>query len=365
MWARRASLGAVTAALLALSGGALRASGPSVARDPVAAEIERCSAILKKSPAADEISADVKKNGEPALDRARQALRDGRRLLALQRLGSARMGIEAAEYLQARPASQRKDVALFEAEWARVGKALRPVLEGSAATRFESVRPAAVRALAESTIGQVRGYYEASLDYGRSTMPDSGLFYLGTAQAQRDFAAFCRNLPGGAPLPPPPVRGLAPELDALETRLLAAYRPPASIDRHADFIVTSASLNEAKELDAAGRRYGALLRYLQAAQRFATLTPPPADPGDLKSRLAQIEARLAASSSDQSLGRLFVEAAQADLATEGSNGATASAIVQEVLPLYTAAVAALEPAREAAPKPDSAVTVTLVRWPYT
>ena len=110
MWARRASLWAVTAALLALSGGALRASGPSVpsvSRDPLAAEIERCSAILKKSPAADEISADVKKNGEPALDRARQALRDGRRLLALQRLGGARMGIEAAEYLQARPAAQR------------------------------------------------------------------------------------------------------------------------------------------------------------------------------------------------------------------------------------------------------------------
>ena len=208
----------------------------------------------------------------------------------------------------------------------------------------------------------MRGYYEASLDYGRSTMPDSGLFYLGTAQAQRNFAAFCRSLPSGAPLPPPAVRSLAPELDALEGRLLAAYRPPASIDRHVDFIVTSASLKEARELDAAGRRYGALLRYLQAAQRFAALTPPPADLGDLKPRLAQIDARLAASPSDQSLGRLFVEAAQADLATEGSNGAAASAIVQEVLPLYTAA---LEPARSAASKPDAAVTVTLVRWPYT
>lgn len=365
MWARRASLWAVTAALLALPGGALRASGPPFPRDPLAAEIERCSAILKKSPAADEISADVKKNGEPALDRARQALRDGRRLLALQRVGSARMGIEAAEYLQSRPPGQRKDVALFEAEWKRVGKALKPELDGSAATRFENVRPAAVRALAESTIAQVRGYYEASLDYGRSTMPDSGLFYLGTAQAQRDFAAFCRNVPAGSPLPPPPVRGLGPELDALEARVLAAYRPPASIDRHVDFIVTSASLNEAKELDAAGRRYGALLRYLQAAQRFATLTPPPADLTDVKFRLSQIDAGLAGSSSDQSIGRLFVEAAQADLATEGSNGAAAAAIVQEVLPLYTAAVAPLEPARPAAPKPDAAVTVTLVRWPYT
>ena len=363
MWVKRFTPAAVLAALLALSGSAVRASGaPKAAPDPLAADIERWLAVLRKSPAADEISADVKKNAVPALERARQALSDGRRLLALQRLGSARMGIEAGEYLRARPAGQRKDLALFQAEWARVGRMLRLDLAPVSSNRFESVRSAAVRALAESTFGQVRPYYEASLEYGRSTVPDSGLLYLGTALSQREFATFCRNLPPGTPRPAPSLRSLTPELDDLEARLLAAYRPPASMDRHVEFIVTSASLKEARELDAAGFRYGALLRYLQAVQRFGTLTPPESDLAQLKSRLAEMESKLAASSSDESVGRLFVEAAQADLAMEGSSGAAASAIVRDVFPLYASA---LRPAPARAPKGEAAVTVTLVRWPYT
>jgi hypothetical protein len=43
---------------------------------------------------------------------------------------------------------------------------------------------------------RVRVYYDASREYGRSTTPDSGLFYLGSAQAERDFAAFARRLLG-------------------------------------------------------------------------------------------------------------------------------------------------------------------------
>ncbi|MEP6768609.1 MAG: hypothetical protein ABJC61_08075 [Acidobacteriota bacterium] len=359
---KHATLLVLTAALLAVSGDALRASGPGKTADPLAAEIDRWSAILAKSPAADEISADVKKNGGPALERARQALRDGRRFLALQRLASARLQIQAAEFLQGRPAAERKDVALFEGEWARVGKSIQADLAPVAPNRFDDVRPAAVRALAESTFGQVRPYYEASLDYGRSTMPDSGLLYLGTALSQRDFSAFCRTLPAVPRRSPPAVRSLAPELDALETRLLAAYRPPASIDRHVDFIVTSASLKDARELDAAGLRYGALLRYLQAVQRLGTLQPPEADRGALKSKLGEAAAKLDASPSDDSLARLFVEGAQADLEAEGSNGAAASAIVRDVLPLYAAA---LEPGAPRPPAAPAAVTVTLVRWPYT
>ncbi len=365
---KRLALAAVTAALLPLSGDALPAGASRIAgtrpADPLAAEIERWAAVLEKSPATDEISADARKNGVPALERARQALRDGRRLLALQRLGSARMQIEAVEYLEKRPAGQRRDVTLFEAEWKRVGRSIEADLAPPAPDRFASVRSAAIRAIAESTFGQVRPHYEASLDYGRSTTPDSGLIYLGTALSQREFAAFCRTLPPERAGQAPRMRSLAPELDRFEARLLAAYRPPASIDRHTDFIISSASLKDARELDAAGLRYGALLRYLQAAQRFGTLGPPETDLAALKTRLAEIQSALAASASDESVGRLFVEAAQADLSTEGSTGVAASAIVRDVLPLYTAA---LQPPPPVAARlsPEAVVTVTLVRWPYT
>jgi hypothetical protein len=93
--------------------------------------------------------------------------------------------------------------------------------------------------------------------------------------------------------------------------VLAAYRPPASIERHTDFIRASASLKEAHELDALGLRHGALLRYLQAAQRFAPSAAVPAGPPDaLEARLREYDARLASRERDDSIGRLFLETAQ-------------------------------------------------------
>ena len=63
------------------------------------------------------------------------------------------------------------------------------------------------------------------------------------------LAAFCRTLSFPAPRRAPPLRPLAGEVDALDTALLSAYRPPASIDRHSEFITASAAIKEARELD--------------------------------------------------------------------------------------------------------------------
>src|SRR6202035_5658668 len=262
-----------------------------------------------------------------------------------------------------RPAERRSEPA-FEAEWARMGGVLRADLGAPSAAAFDGVRPAAARALGEAALPQVRAYYQASLDYGKSTEPASGLYYLGLAQAERELAAFCRTLSAPSSLPPPPVRDLHAELDALEGELLAAYRPPASIARHGEFIGASSTLKEARELDAAGLRYGALLRYLQAAQRVAALRPPSPTPLDLAAgalarRLRELDARLAASGVDDSLGRLFLETAEAEAAASPS---AAAEIAGDVLPRYFAALA---PARPEPPKPAPRVTVTLVRWPYT
>jgi hypothetical protein len=248
-----------------------------------------------------------------------------------------------------------------------MGRVLQSDLGTTSPRAFDGVRPAAVRALAEAALPQVRVFYQASLEYGRSTMPDSGLFYLGSARAQREFAAFCRTLSFPAPRRAPPLRPLAGELDALEATLLSAYRPPASIDRHSEFITASSTLNEARELDSAGLRYGALLKYLQAALRTALLAPAPPKPlGDapLADRLHGLEGRLTAGDRDHSIGRIFLESAQADeaAAVPPARPATAEAIAADVLPRY---FAALEPARPRPRRPAPRVTVTLVRWPYT
>lgn len=378
-------------ALLLLAGGiaACRAADPpgpgeaSPAADPLAAEIERWSAFLRDK-AGDPRWASARQSGEPALARAGQALQDGRRLLALQRLANVRGNLATMAYMLERPAGQRKEMARFEAEWKRMGQVLRADLGGPSPAALDGVRPAAARALAEAALPQVKLNYQASLGYGRTTEPDSGLFYLGSAQAQHDLIAMLRDLSPASSEPPPPLRDLTPELDALEAAMLAAYRPPASIERHGEFIGASSTVKEARELNAAGLRHGALLRYLQAALRIAPLAgqaagpaaPPPSSPADseLAARLRQHAARLSGSGGDASLGQLFVELAEGELAEAPGEAPAdaaisrgiAAAIDSDVLPRYVAALGpAPRPTLRSTPRPAPTVTVTLVRWPYT
>jgi hypothetical protein len=331
----------------------------------MAPELTRWSAFLHTHSADDEIWKQVKESSDPLLARTQQALLDGRSLLALQRFVALREGLSAAAYMGERSAGERKDMAAFEGEWKRMGSVLQGDLKAPSPAAFEGLRPAALRALGEASLAQVRVYYEASLEYGRNTMPDAGLYYLGAARAQQELSMLLRGLAQPTTLPAPAVRPIEAELDAFETELLAAYRPPASIDKHREFIGISAALKEARELSAAGLDHGALLRYLQAAQRFGPLRPDAgrADEAAIAGRLRDVRERLAASGVDHSLARMFVEGAEANLAERSEAGsAIALAIADQVLPRY---LAALEPERPRAPRPDPGVTVTLVRWPYT
>ncbi|HVG11071.1 MAG TPA: hypothetical protein VNM67_25435 [Thermoanaerobaculia bacterium] len=300
--------------------------------DPLAAEIERWSASLENRPAEDKLKQQV----QPVLARAEEALGQGKRLLALQSLVAAREELAVAAYMGGRPAEQRKDMAAFEAEWARMGDTLKK----DSPAKPEDLHPAAARALGEAALPQVRIYYDASLEYGRNTMPEQGLYYLGSAQAQREVVDLLGKVSVPSSRREPPLRPLRPELDALEAEMLAVYRPPVSIERHKEFIAASSTLKEARELDEAGLRHGALLRYLQAAHQFAPLrgASPTSDTTALEKRLSQGDV-------DHSIGQLFLESGQAD-----------------ALPRY---FAALEPARPQEPGPAPKVTVTLVRWPYT
>jgi hypothetical protein len=355
-----ATVATLAAALGAMVGPGARARA---ATDPIAAEIDRWSAFVKSNPASDEIWKQIKDGSAAALDRAAEALRAGRRLLALQRLAHAREHLSAATYMGERSAAERNDTAGFEAEWRRMGSVLGDDLAPPRADALAGVHPAAVRALGEAALPQVRVYYEASLEYGRNTMPDSGLFYLGSAQAQRDFVVFARTLAERSSLRPPAVRALGPELDALEAEMLAVYRPPLSIDKHPQFITASSLLKEGRELDTAGLRYGALLRYLQAAYRFAPLrtTPPALDAAALAAELDRVGERLKTGGADHSLGLLFLETAQSEAMTAGG-AANAAFILADVLPRY---FRALEVSRPQPPLPPAKVAITLVRWPYT
>ncbi len=356
----RRALAAFATAVLASSDA--RPLDTPQARDPLADEIARWTAFLSTDKGSAAMWEDVKKASGPVLARAEQARRDGRRLLAIQRLAAAREGLAASQYIFSLEGPQRNDRERFEAEWRAVGERLRADLAPPAADALAGLAPLALRAIGEASLPQVRIYYEASLDYGRSTVFDAGLYYIGSALAQRELPGLLKSLADPMPAAPLAQRSLEPELRELESEILAAYRPPASIDRHVDFIRASAAVKEARELDALGLRHGALLRYLQGVQRFAPVrasgSTAPLEPG-----LAEYDARLREGGRDHTIGRLFLETAQA-LASpgDGTDPAAARAIVESVLPRY---FAALEPRAPLAGPPAARATVTLVRWPYT
>ncbi len=308
--------------------------------DPLAAEIARWTQFLRGHAATGEDWDQIKRATEPALTSAQKALARGHRWFALQRLGAARAYLAAsqyAEHAQARKPAAGDPAAGVEAEWKRLGGVLAKDLAPPPPGELSGVEPAAVRAIAEAALPQVRAYYESSLEYGRATMPKYGFLYLGLAQAQRDFALFCRTVAARSGRRAPALRGLGAELDALEAELLAAYRPPASIDKHSDFIAASDALKEARELDAAGLRYGALSRYLLADQRLGPLRPsprPPLAPSILEARFRSWEDRLSQGDTDHSIGRLFLEAAESEVSdpSPGGGGGFATVIVEDVLP---------------------------------
>lgn len=340
------------------------AGGARGGSDPLATGIARWSTFVATDTAGDGISVQLRRITAPALAQARASLDRGRRLHALLRFGAAQDYLVALAYAREHAAASRSQEAL-EAEWKRAGPGLLGA-EKEASAWLPGLRPAAVRAIAEAEVPAVRVSYDASLVYGRATDASSGVYYLGEAEAHREFSALCRSLSEPVSGREPAFRPIGPEIDTLQARMLAVYRPPVSIDRHGEFIGASSALKEARALDAAGSIRGALLRYLQAALRFQPLRehPPVFDAVATPESLEAMAKRLGEPGVDHSLGRLFLETAQSDLedTSAAATHATAAAVAGVVLPLY---FAALEPARPSTPAPAASVTVTIVRWPYT
>ncbi len=362
MMATRVRIGVV--ALLCLTA---PVAGPRAAQstDLVGAEIARWIAEVGNTQRTDALWSQVKPGAQTALVQAQQALAAGRRWFALERLAAARTLLASAMYVGDRPGEVRKSVAAFEHEWTRVGQSLGASLTIPTPDAMRTVSPAAARALAEVAALQIKINYDASLIYGRATDADSGLFYLGTAQAQQQLITFTRSMPSSAG-DTRVMRSIGSDADALERTLLSLYQPPASIDRHPEFIGVSAALKEARELDAAGLRYGAWFKFLQATQRLALLRATGApDVAGLRTRLAAAERVFGTEPGDHSLAQVFVQRAAIELekpSPEPAGLAAAAAVLDHVVPAYQAAWRAAAPV---APRPEAEVTVRLVRWPFT
>ena len=339
------------------------AQSPPPAHDPLAGALAEARAAFAAESSTEALWTDAKGGIDASLSDAQRALAAGRRWFALERLAQARQSLLATRYVLRHPA-ERADLAAFEREWTRLGATLGSAAPPSAS--LDTVRPAALRALAEVALPQVRLNYDAGLEYGRNTQPEYGLYYVGVADAQRQFVALARTMTAsGNGRTAPALRSIASDIAAVQHDLLSLYRPPASTERHSEFIVASSALKEARQYDSSGFRFAALLRYLLATQRTSMLhAGTDRDSAVIVNRLKTLRTQLESGRTDHSIGLLMLERAEAALDTNTPAGRqAAAAIAFDTMPRY---FAALEPAKLSPSRADAPpVTVTLVRWPFT
>lgn len=323
---------AALAAVLSLSAGA-RAQTAAEQLSAAAADLEKTVAAAKLS------EAEAKQRADELRD-VREEVAAGRLHLALYRLQTPWLLTAGQTYLASK--ADVKSTEAFEAEWKRLGGEL-GAKERRLASAAEGETPLAARALAEASSGQARPYYQSGRLYGLNTTVGDGLYYLGLAPAQLDFALFCHGLrlrEGGRA---PRLRPLRAELSRLEAETLAAYRraeaaAAPSNQQQPRFNLLNSTLKLAGELDAAGLHAGALLKYLEAQLYLGLVAAPQtaadAGPG-LKDKSDALGKRLRGGGTDHSLGLIFWESAQEALAgSEAEAHRRAAVIFERVLPAY-------------------------------
>jgi hypothetical protein len=316
----------------------------------------------------DENWKDLKPGVERYLMLADEALKVGRLYFAIEELGKANE--YAAAYQFTKQDAATLTMSGFEAQWKKSSVQLASLDQEAKQRKWAGV-PVAVRALAESAQGQGPTLVEASRAYATVTSADAGYFYLGQATADEEFARFVHGLnvksknAGFVP------RSIVPEIQKLQDKINAAFVPPRSIEKHRNFIQLNSTLKLAGELDAAQLYAGALYQYMQAVIQFELLDAKDVDAAQqtwLREQLAAARKKVEASRTDDSLAQMFVERAETLIANKGGKEASAeewknaTVVVGAVLPAYYEVLSshAKVPAQQ-----KDAVTVTLVRWPYT
>lgn len=361
--------------------GLLSTLGPAASGQDAASRIKNQIDHLRQALESEPDSRPEWKEAKPdiaeSLQRADDDLRAGRLYVSLEELAGAWDSLRGTE-----GATQKTEEELLKEASPGVESELNGMqielraFEKQARQKNWDAAPVAVRALAEKATGQTLNLLEGA--HGFAILTDvekralsenyaSALYYAGESKAQAQFNAFCYTLALPRKSAAFPLHSISPELQQLQTRVMAAYRPPRSVEHHADFIRLNATLKLAGELDAAKLYAGALYQYLDASQQFAVLdaaTPVPAKQSGSRKSLQKMSIYLGGSKQDQSIAQLFLERAEAGLARSPDAAAwiTVETILEQVLPAYFAVLKASPPPEHRTP---AEVTVTLVRWPYT
>lgn len=199
-------------------------------------ELDRLDVALKKietSPMPAEL-ADLPKGHRARLESARAATTPEERLYKMR---DAFIGIELLTVLREQKRAG-EDLQALRALWS------------SQRARFRSGAPEVrgslmIRALAQSAQNRAEKLYRASLPYGETSSPFSGLFYFAEAEGNLRFRDFLSTLPAAATDNHAQNDALRAELELLEHETLTKFQGDPS---GRTTIRASARLKEAREL---------------------------------------------------------------------------------------------------------------------
>ena len=334
-------------------------------------EIQRVHESLKNQPIKDPDTSSLSDAIQGQLKSASVALEAGRLYLGLEELEQAVDLLHGARIVEEKKAGIEKGgMPAYEAEWKKASLAL-DEHERLSHGRDWSHAPAAIRALSETSQGRAIPLLDGGRGFATATQPRDGLFYLGQAQGEDEFARFCATLRFAEKVNAETRRSLLRELQTLQQKTNAAFVPPRSIELHPRFIALNATLKLAQELDASRSYSGALYQYLEAVRHYGMLSAIPPDGkghAALKGAIASMQNKLEVSGRDDSIAQLFLERAASQVEHTGGPAPTADelksaqVIIDQVLPAYFDTLQPGSPLPQASGK---MVEITLVRWPYT
>ena len=336
----------------------------------VKAEIARLQQSLKDNPVLDPDLKSLASMLTDALKAADDAANAGQLYLSLEKLGQAEDLIQGARSAADKAEIEKNGLPAFESRWGKASLRL-TAIDRDAHARDWKDSPHAIRALAEVAQGRAIPLLEGGRGFATATGPKDGLFYVGEAEGEADFATFCASLQTEGKRSSFVPRSMLPELSALQEKTNVAFHPPKSIDLHPRFIALNSQIKLAQELDASRFYAGALYAYLDAVRHYGMLDAPPLDVSaqdQAKKDVAKLTKDLAASAGDNSILQLFLE--RASSYTAHPDGSTPSAdewrgarvILDQIVPAY---YATQKPAAPQTTPSGKTVDVTLIRWPYT
>ena len=285
------------------------------------------------------------------LERAESALKAERTYQAVYLLEASYKGAAAFAFAASAGVQSPSE---FVRKWTELGA---PKPHSGRAGRV----PAAVDAVAEAAEQRGLVTYRASRPYAEDSGTESGLYYLGESHAAINYAALVRSASWRDAGPHPAFPSLASKLTAFDREITTRYETMERA-QHPTYIRASAALKEARSLDDHGAVEGAMLEYLLSRYLFAPLRGP-AEAEATRERIEAARATLPAAA-DHSIADLFIQFAEEGLASDNADlRRGASAVIEDVVPAYLAALAPAEPTATA--NVSAVATITLVRWPFT